>query len=677
LVNRVLPARASSLEILAMKDKIVTADEAIGLIRDGDAVCCSGFVGIGTPDELIIALERRFASVGMPRDLTLVFAAAPGDGKDQGINRIALPGLIKRAIGGHWSLVPKLARMATDDLIEAYNLPLGVMSHLYRDIAAHRAGTLTQVGLGTFVDPRHGGGKINASTTEELVSTIDIDGKMWLLYKVFPLDVALIRGTTADPEGNITMEREALVLDAQATAMAAHNSNGLVIAQVEEIVASGTLDPRAVVVPGILVDRVVLARSGAQPQTYGTAYNPAFSAQTKVAVGTMKSPPLDERKVIARRCAFELPMGGVINLGIGVPEVVAAVAAEERLLSHLTLTAEPGVIGGMPQGGLDFGAAINVDALLHQNQQFDFYDGGGLDLACLGMAEVDRCGNVNVSRFGPRLAGAGGFINISQNASCVVFAGTFTAGGLEIRLEDGRLAIITEGTKRKFVESVEQITFNGSLAAERGQPVLYVTERCVFRRVLEGLELTEIAPGIDLERDVLAHMDFMPIMRDVRLMDADIFLPPILNLSSILFERQLRSRLSYDAERNTLFANFEGIGIRSTDDIESVRRVMQALCEDIGHKVSLIVNYDGCRLDEPIAEAYFAMARRLQSRYYCSATRFTASAFMRMKLGAAFSGRGDASRIFRTHTEASAFVVSQRGDVARKPIDDAARYMHE
>jgi propionate CoA-transferase len=653
-----------------MKDKIVTADEAIGLIRDGDAVCCSGFVGVGTPDELLVALERRFTSEGMPRDLTLVFAAAPGDGKDRGLNRIALPGLVKRAIGGHWSLVPKLARMATDNLIEAYNLPLGTMSHLYRDIAAHRAGTLTQVGVGTFVDPRYGGGKINARTIEDLVTTIDIDGKIWLLYKVFPLNVALIRGTTADPEGNITMEHEALVLDAQAAAMAAHNSNGLVIAQVERIAASETLDPRAVVVPGILVDRVVLARPGAQPQTYGTAYNPAFSAETQVALGTMKSPVLDERKVIARRCAFELPLGGVINLGIGVPEVVGAVAAEERVLSHLTLTAEPGVIGGMPQGGLDFGAAINIDALLHQNQQFDFYDGGGLDLACLGMAEVDRYGNVNVSRFGPRLAGAGGFINISQNARSVVFAGTFTAAGLEVRVEGGHLDIVTEGTKKKFVTAVEQITFNGGRAAERGQSVLYVTERCVFRRMAEGLELTEIAPGIDLDRDILAHMDFLPIMRDVRSMDPRIFLPQLLNLTTILFDCQLRRRLNYDVERNTVFANFDGLGVRSTDDIESVRRVMETLCERLGHKVALIVNYDGFRLDESVAEAYFEMARQLQSRYYSSATRFTTSAFMRMKLDAALRDQGSASQSFKTYLEATAFVAS--ADVARESIVDSA-----
>jgi len=654
-----------------MKDKIVTADEAIGLIRDGDAVCCSGFVGIGTPDELIVALERRFTGSGCPRDLTLVFAAAPGDGKNQGLNRLALPGLVKRAIGGHWALLPKLARMATDNAIEAYNLPLGTISHLYRDIAAHRAGTLSQVGLGTFVDPRHGGGKINAITTEDLVSTIDIDGKTWLLYKVFPINVTLIRGTTADPEGNVTMEREALVLDAMEAAMAAHNSNGLVIVQVERIVESGTLDPRAVIVPGIFVDRVVLASPNTHAQTYGTAYNPAFSGQTKMALETAESPVLDERKIIARRCAFELPLGGVINLGIGVPEVVGAVAAEEGLLSHLTLTSEPGVIGGTPQGGLNFGASINIDALLHQNQQFDFYDGGGLDLACLGMAEIDQCANVNVSRFGPRLAGAGGFINISQNARCVVFAGTFTAGGLEVVVEDGRLRILSEGSKRKLVKSVEQITFNGSLAAERGQSVLYVTERCVFRRVPEGLQLTEIAPGIDIDRDVLAHMDFAPIVKDVRLMDPRIFLPQLMGLATVLLDLQLDDRLSYDAERNTMFANFEGLAIRSSDDIESVRRVLTAFCERIGHKVSLIVNYDGFRLDEPQADAYFEMVRQLQLKYYGSATRFTTSAFMRMKLDAAFYEPDCASHVCETHREATHFVSNQLEEVIHRPGDES------
>ncbi|MFM0227897.1 acyl CoA:acetate/3-ketoacid CoA transferase [Paraburkholderia dipogonis] len=521
-----------------MKDKLKTADEAIALIRNGDVVSCSGFVGTGTPEELIAALERRFVTTEGPRDLTLVFAAACGDGKERGLNRLAYEGLVRRVIGGHWSLVPKLAKLATDNRIQAYNLPLGTISHLYRDSAAHKAGTLTKVGLGTFVDPRQDGGKINARTTEELVHVMEIGGEEWLFYKAFKINVALIRGTTADPEGNITMEREALLLDAQAVAMAARNSNGLVIAQVERIASSGSLDARRVVVPGTLVDCVVVAPPATHRQTYATDYNPAYSGEIRVAVDTIPALELNERKLIARRCAFELPLGGVINLGIGMPEAVAAVAAEERILDHLTLTAESGVVGGMLQGGLDFGAGINTQALLHQNQQIDFYDGGGLDLACLGMAQIDRAGNVNVSRFGSHLAGAGGFINISQNARRLVFAGTFTADGDATCAEGGQLRIVAEGRTSKFVESVEQITFNGPLGAAKGQSVLYVTERCVFKLEREGLQLIEVAPGIDIERDVLSHMAFRPIIGDVALMDPRIYESKPMDLAATLQDLQ-------------------------------------------------------------------------------------------------------------------------------------------
>jgi len=642
-----------------IRDKITTADAAIALIRDGDVVSCSGFVGIGTPEALIAALERRFLDTAGPRDLGLVFAAAPGDGRDRGLNRLAHEGLVRRAIGGHWSLVPRLAALATTNRIEAYNLPLGIISNLYRDAAAHRAGTLSKVGLGTFVDPRQDGGRINAATTEELVRVLEIDDVEWLFYKAPTINVALIRGTTADPSGNVTMEREALVLDAQAAAMAARNANGLVIVQVERLAAADSLDPRQVVVPGVLVDCVVVASSESHQQTYATAYNAAFSSEVRVPVDRMAPAPLDERKLIARRCAFELPLGGVVNLGIGVPEVVAAVAAEERVLGHLTLTAEPGVIGGVPQGGLDFGAAVNTQALLHQNQQFDFYDGGGLDLACLGMAEVDRFGNVNVSRFGAKLAGAGGFINISQNARQLVFAGTFTAGGLEVAIEgDGSVRIAVEGRQRKFVDAVQQITFSGRLAAQKGQSVLYVTERCVFSLGSEGLELVEVASGIDVDRDILAHMGFRPKVRlDLKTMDARIARPKPMQLLGALLDLRLSDRLTYDATRNTLFVNFEGLSIRNVEDIESVRRVFESLCQRIGRKVALVVNYDGFYLDEPLADAYFEMVSELQSRHYSTAVRYTTSAFMRMKLGAALSERRAAAHVFESRSEALAFAA--------------------
>ncbi len=639
-----------------MKNKVVTADEAIAIIRDGDTVAFSGFVGIGTPDELILALERRFLETGHPRDLTFVFAAAPGDGKERGLNRLAYPGLVKRAVGGHWSLVPKLGALAVAGEIEAYNLPLGVISHLFRDIGAHRAGALTRVGLRTFVDPRQGGGKINSRTTEDLVRVVEMDGEEWLFYKAFPITVAFLRGTTSDLGGNVSMEREALILDNLAIATAAKNSGGFVITQVERVAAPGALNPRDVVIPGVMVDCIVVARPESHHQTYGTQYNPAFAGEFRVALDMLAPMALDERKVIARRAAFELPMGGVVNLGIGMPEGVAAVANEERILDYMTLTAEPGVIGGVPQSGLDFGAAINTEAVLHQNQQFDFYDGGGLDMACLGMAEVDAEGNVNVSRFGPRLAGAGGFINISQNARRLVFAGTFTAGGLEVEVKDGVVRIVREGRARKFVERVEQITFNGGYAAEKGQPVLYVTERCVFSRTREGMELVEVAAGIDVERDILAHMGFEPLVRKPARMDPRIFADEPMQLDETLLGLSLSQRVSYDAARNTLFLNLEGMRVKTRDDIDRVRRVIEGRAHDIGRRFALVVNYDDFILDATVADTYAAMVRYLETHYYTTASRYTTSAFLRLKLGEALSRRRVKPHIFETRDEAHAFV---------------------
>jgi propionate CoA-transferase len=644
---------------MTLKNKIVSVDEAIAIIRDGDTLSVSGFVGIGTPDELLIALEQRFLRERHPADLTLVFAAAPGDGKDRGLNRLAHKGLIKRVVGGHWGLVPKIAEMAIDNAIEAYNLPLGCVAHLYRDIAARRPGPITKVGLRTFVDPRLQGGKLNSVTTEDLVELMEIDGETWLRYKAFPINVALIRGTTCDPNGNITMEREALTLDSLAAAMAAKNSRGFVIAQVERIAAADSLNPREVQIPGVLVDCVVLARPENHLQTYGTAYNHAYSGRQRVPLDRLEPMELDERKIIARRCAFELPLGGVVNLGIGMPEGVATVAAEERILKYLTLTAEPGILGGIPQGGLDFGAALNPEAVIQQNQQFDFYDGGGLDLACLGMAQADAAGNVNVSRFGRKLAGAGGFINISQNAKKLLLAGTFTAGGLEIAVVDGKLAIAKEGRGAKFIEAVEQVTFSGEYAAEIGQPVFYVTERCVLQRTAAGMELVEVAPGIDVERDILARMQFKPIVRDLKPMDARIFRNESMGLEQLLLGLSLADRITYDQERNILFVNFEGFQVRTVQDVDLVRREVEARCKAIGRKVALIVNYDGFYLDPVVSDAYMSMITYMEQRHYSSASRYTTSAFMRMKLGAGLAERNLAPHVFETWAEAQAFTAAQ------------------
>jgi propionate CoA-transferase len=642
-----------------MRNKIVSPAEAAAIVRSGDTVAISGFVGIGTPDELLIALEKRFIETREPAGLTLMFAAAPGDGRDRGLNRLAHEGLIKRAVGGHWSLVPKLGQMAMENKIEAYNLPLGCISQLYRDIAGRRAGLLSRVGLRTFVDPRQDGGKINAVTTENLVELMEIDGQEWLFYKAFPINVALIRGTTADLAGNITMEREALTLDALPLAMAARNSRGFVIAQVERIAAEGSLDPRKVQVPGILVDCVVIADPENHRQTYATPNSAAFSGQLRVPLDRIDRLPLDERKIIARRAALELPPGGVVNLGIGMPEGVASVAAEEKVLQYLTLTAEPGIIGGMPQSGLNFGAALNPEAIIQQNQQFDFYDGGGLDLAVLGMAQTDREGNVNVSRFGTRLAGAGGFINISQNARKLVFTGAFTAGGLKIAVEDGKVQILREGTSRKFITAVEQITFSGSYAAETGQPVYYVTERCVLSRTAEGMELVEVAPGIDIDRDILAHMDFRPIVRDPKLMDARIFKPEPMALEQLLLGLTMADRISYDAARNTLFINYEGFQVRTTDEVDLVRREVETRCREVGKRVAVIVNYDSFTLDPHVSDAFFSMITYLQQRYYTTASRYTTSAFMRLKLGASLAERALAPHVFETLPEAQAFTAAR------------------
>jgi len=634
------------------RNKLVSSEEAVSMIQDGWVLGVEGFVGSGTADELCLMLAKRFAETGKPDNITAIHSSGPGDADMRGLNRLALKGIFKRVISGHYGLVPQIGKLALENDFEAYNLPQGILTNFYRAVAAGRPGVFTKVGLGTFADPRIEGGKISEKAIEDIVEIVELAGQEWLFMKSFPVDCVFIRGTTADTRGNITMEREALTVDALAMAMAAKNSGGIVIAQVERLANAESLYSKAVVVPGILVDYIVVARPEYHMQTFGTAFRPDLCGELRSPLTSIQTLPLDERKVMARRANLELRPYDVINLGIGYPEAVSAIANEEKILDYLTMTVEPGIIGGMPLGGLDFGSSVNAEAVVSMPDQFDFYGGGGLDLTCLGFAQCDPDGNVNSSKFGPRVAGCGGFIDISQNAGRVLFMGTFTTGGIRVAVENGEVRILQEGKIRKFVKNCDQITFSSQFSEERRQEVYYITERCVFILKNGKLELTEVAPGIDIEKDILAHMDFTPQIGETVSMEKRIFEPPTMKIRKEFLLKELETRLCYDPEENILYLNFNGIELENDEDIENVRKLVADHCLRAGKKLNAVVNYDAFRIHDELLDAYLEMGRRIIEKYYDKVARHTTNPETRAHMVSEFSARGLDANMFATREEA-------------------------
>lgn len=521
--------------------RIVTADEAVKVIRNGDTLLIGGSGGgHAVPEALMGAVERRFLAEGAPREITALHPVGLGDGDTLGANHFAHEGLLKRIVCGTFVNSPKISDMALADKVEGYTLPQGALSQLMREMAAGRAGLLTETGLHTFVDPRLQGGRQSVCAKDDLIEVVNFAGREYLFYKPYHIDVCFLRGTTADEDGNVSMEQEAVFLEMLSEAQATRRCGGIVIVQVKRIAKRGTLSPKAVKIPGILVDLVVVDPD--QVQTYLTPYSPAYSGELRIPLSDIPALPLDARKVIARRAALELFPGAICNLGSGICTGIANVAAEEDVLDDICLTNEQGMIGGAPASGGDAGASRNYAAMVDQPYQFDFYDGGGLDLAFLSFAEMDGQGNTNVSRFGNRIVGPGGFINISQNAKCAIFCGTFTAGKTDITWLNGVTRIARDGAQHKLVQVVEQITYSGRYGRERGQHVIYVTERAVFRLAEDGVELIEIAPGIDVERDVLARMAFRPkVAASLKTMDSRIFRAAPMGLARDLHAKPARA----------------------------------------------------------------------------------------------------------------------------------------
>jgi len=511
-----------------MKNKFMSALAAIELIKSGDTLAVAAVGLIGYPELLVRTLEEKYLAQQSPGGLTIVAGCGHGNWDHRGDSRFAHTGFVKRAVVTHPETVPPLRDMMVTGEVEGYVFPQGVMNQFFRSIAAKQPGIVSKIGLGTYIDPRQDGGRIHPSAEEDLIELIELRGEEWLLFKAFPINVALLRGTTADEKGNISIENEGVQLELIELASAVRASGGKVIVQVERIAKAGTLHPKSVKLPGVLVDAVVICENVQvdHMQTAGTFYNPSFSGDLRVPMyqTAASSESLTAQDIIARRALLEMRPGDIVNLGMGIPgAVLGSTAGKEGILDDVTLTMELGLFGGQPAGWPDFGVSYNPECIVGPATMFDFYHAGGLDIAFLGAAQVDEYGNVNVSKFGKRFCGTGGFIDISQSTPKVVFCTNFNIG-LEAEVANGQLIITKEGKVPKFVDNVMQISFNGPLASRQNRDITYITERCVFKLIEGKVFLTEIGPGIDLEKDILQQMKFRPIISSkLKIMDGRIY----------------------------------------------------------------------------------------------------------------------------------------------------------
>jgi len=627
-----------------MRNKVTDGADAASLVRDGDSVLISGFVCQGVADSVLRHLEKRFMETGHPNELTLMFYGCGDPGGERGTNRFRHKGMLRRVVASHFGQSPDLHTLIFNDEIEAYSLPMGSIARMVRSRASGTPGHFTKVGLGTFVDPRNGGGKLNQVSNENLVEVIELDGQEYLRYKPISANVGIIRATTADPEGNLSIERESVSPDTCTIASAVRASGGIVISQVDRIADQGSLRLRDIKVPGALVDCVVAAQEEDIGMSFYTKYDPSWSGEIRKNIDRPPALPLNPRKLIARRGALELRPDDIVNLGIGMPEGLANVCAEEQILQAITLTTEAGMIGGIGASGRDFGPAINAKAMLDINQQFDFYNGGGLDVCFLGAAEVDAEGNVNVSKLGAdKLTGPGGFIDITQSTHRVCFLGTFTKKGMRVEIDDStkRLCIEKDGEVPMFRKSTQQITFNAHQAQAHAQNVLYITERAVFKLTMEGIQLVEVAPGIDIERDILQHMEFAPVIDEeiLREMDPSIFSSKTMGLKDSFYKDDLagmETRFHFRKDTNTVFIDMRGIIISRKEELDLVLEEAEAALKKLtnggNNKVNVVSTYDRADISPDIMEDFQKALNRFEEKYYLTVRRLAGKAFTRQKI---------------------------------------------